>query len=247
MTEIEVEFKNQHDVIGDIKTSVGKVLKIATAFNFRGQADFAWTIKPKLTRGKELLSVEQLLEIEKENIRSFEEEQKDYIWSFRDKKRGYLNDWYLIMQARHMDYETRLIDWTPCINTAIWMAMDYNEKDEPQNMDKDGVLYLYPNNFNMVFDDDAKYIDPYQLRHFCQIYPTIYWDGIETGKGLRRMSRQIGKFFIAANEDIKKPMEDICEELLKLKIPKEIKQILHKDFQSRGLTYERIYFPEYEL
>lgn len=244
----EIEFNNKYgknEVIANINAAIIENQPISTTFNFRGQADYDWKIESSLFRDNKNLSIDELLEKEKENIEQFKTERTDEIYYPTNKNEEY---WNLLMQAQHLSYQTRLIDWTPDYSVALWMAM-YNDDDEPQNMDVDGAILMIPNNIQMVLHEDLENINPNKVEQAYLIYPATNWNNkIYQQTGQKRILRQIGKFFTPANKDLNNSMENIAEisdNIIKLKIPKKVKFRLHEDLQKKGFSYSKMYDPKY--
>ncbi len=242
MTEIEIEY--QHDAIVGIKAKVKEYFFCLPYF--RGQANYDWKIESSLFRDDKNLSVEKLLEKEKENVAKMKNDYPDMIF---DHPNECLKEWFWLTQAQHLGYKTRLIDWTPDLTAALWMGMDYDEKDEPHNMDKDGALFMVQTNLQSIFDEIDLIKRDSDMFNFLSI-PVNWNKDFNKQEGQKRVLRQIGKFFIPANKDINKSIDDTCDVsyyIIKLKIPKEMKQSLHEHFQNCNMNFDKMYFPKYDL
>jgi hypothetical protein len=242
--EIQQVDEKYHDIIEQIIS----LTQSGSDQIYRGQSDEKWKIESKLFRKNRENSIDELIEIEKSNIEKFKNEISITKLSFENEN---VNQWNLMFQARHLEYCTRLIDWSIKPEVALWMSMDYNSENEPSKMELDSALFTIPNNTNVVFNDELQNLDPYELENNCFLHPaTTVTDFINLQVGVTRPYTQGGKYFIAQNTEINKSMEEISnisQNLTKYIIPALLKPILHEAFQKRKMTWQSIFERGYNL
>ncbi|MBK8112871.1 MAG: FRG domain-containing protein [Saprospiraceae bacterium] len=97
---------------------------------FRGHAKDTYQISPTIVRDG--LSFDKVLEFEKLILSKFKENIKDkYIGEIAlnlpDDPSDPLYNWYCLMQARHLELPSRMIDWSMDHDTPLYFAIN-NEK-----------------------------------------------------------------------------------------------------------------------
>ena len=113
---------------------------------FRGHELDFYTILPTLARNK--YSTDEVLKLEMELFNNFKSSiTNGYIGSTKidtpNINNGYLEDWYLQFQARHLEIPSRLIDWTMDADVALFFAVQ-NEN----HYGKDGHVWFFPSSRN---------------------------------------------------------------------------------------------------
>ena len=117
---------------------------------FRGQANYDWALKPKISRNaKNRLSEIQL-------FRSWKRYAKYYL----DKQPD--NDWDWLAIAQHHGLSTRLLDWTKNPLVATYFAVS-------ELSENDAVVYYYPIMESYQINIEA---NPFKLKEFKVFYPS---------------------------------------------------------------------------
>lgn len=122
---------------------------------YRGQVE-DWPLIPSISRLKDKLFIDGLLEVEEEIISKFRQYSYPYI---ENKKSSYFD---LIIQSQHYGLPTRLLDFTtnPLIalyfaveknsnskSGVVWAIDEFSEDKEP-NLNLDEIVFYEPNHIN---------------------------------------------------------------------------------------------------
>lgn len=203
---------------------------------FRGHSCTSYLLKPTITRDKH--TVETLITKERQELGRLSEVPSHELGVYVNDTRTFRNEWILLMQAQHLGYQTRLIDWTINLRIALFFAVE-NEK----YFNEDGCLCILTTNNNVWHDEQISKISPKDISETILVNAARSYDFNEC-LGERRRTLQMGMFSISPYAESMIPLEKNeywNPRILKETIHRETKKALKLELKKCGITSESIY------
>ncbi len=208
-------------------------------------------------RGHSLTSYELLPSISRKSNENIQTQEKELLIKLRKNKDNYHfhteplftekeNDWNLLIQAQHIDFKTRLLDWTMKWEIALWFAVE-NEIHH----DEDGAFYLFYVPNSIIIDNTERKGNFYKKdlnfleKTFFINAPTFYTSKSTHNIAMTRRKRQWGLFTISPFDLVKQPLNEQVELkgiFHKITIPANSKIKIKEDLNNMGICKEFIKF-----
>lgn len=234
--------------------SLGEFLDIFNSFYdsgndyYRGQSDAKWDIIPGLARNRNIFP--SFLEIENQLNLSFKEKITDLGLNHLVPivEDSYHESWQMIMAAQHYGLPTRLLDFS----NNKFAALEFAILDST-SINKDGAIIIYRNADIHQKNDDtffSKCFSAFDESFFMQA-PIFKWkEDNDTKLAEIRKFIQGSKFFYRGNKNIFCCLSldnEHSHNLIKLIIPKKIKQNIAEYYIKNGNTFNDLYRGKNEI
>ena len=148
----------------------------------------------------------------------------------------FISVWELIWQAQHLGIPTRLMDWTPNIETALFFAVE-----NPEHDDFDGQFWVFFER-ELHDNDTFLYSNPFVYQKTALLNPSYFFQNqeeLENHKGERNRMWQQGRFLFQNHDNSLISLEDskeIAPHLRKVIIPKNRKAEIRKRLSELGFN-----------
>ena len=251
----------------DILSTFGSTPYIVPVF--RGHESDTYELISTMGRNKDL-TLDEFAKFDQLLLSEFKSEIIDdkfgdiKIDYFRGEE-GYLGDWKLLMQMRHLGIPSRLIDWTLKARIALYFAVC-----DTEHWDKDGEVWYYLSikdgiaGFSLPLIDInhlfSKYthitsgdqsqellskIDPFSLDKSYLVQSPYYLEDFEMKSAEMRRAAQHGKFIITPYGYMKSPLNKMYfgQLMNKVNIPASSKEEICKELTNLDFTDQRVLEP----
>ncbi len=212
---------------------------------YRGQANSSWKLISSLSR----IKTSDFGETEIRIIDSFRKEiiesRLELIQTHPTDKFLHGEKWNFLFQSQHLGLPTRLLDWSPSAETALFFASN-------EMLDQNGKFYVLEFNFAIhyhwekireyrLFDNDPEKFDKVILIN--QALTAFKDNSIKLGE--KRMGSQFGRFLFQPIENIKIPFEETCRSnpnfsLIEYIIPANAKASILKELNDENYNEESL-------
>lgn len=203
---------------------------------FRGHGRTSYLLKPTIARQDHTVS--SLIAKEDQELNTMKQDVPSYELGV-DLRHLIKNEWLSLMQAQHLRYQTRLIDWTLSLRVALYFAV---ENESYHN--EDSHLCILPANFeDVILDEQLLIISPKHLSKTTLINAARSANFSQC-LGERRRTLQMGMFSISPYKEALIELEQNefwNYRIIKEIIPSESKKALKEELECCGITHETIY------
>jgi len=225
--------------------------------HYRGEQKFGWDISPGLSRGKgaglfgpqaKALESRLVSEFEKEITTRFGPQALRHLFDGQ----AYGRKWDSLFQAQHAGIRTTILDFSFHWERSLFFAVEESPDPDIENSDAQFWAYQYNNELLLKHSkypiDDSFYDqDPESLLEGRMVNVPFFLDDLEHRLFEGRMFKQIGRFFIPAQDTCQIPLnlqDDIAPWLFRFRIPAEYKKPIREELEATGIDRAYLYVEE---
>lgn len=218
---------------------------------YRGHKRDTYFLEPSIVRY--IKNPEQLRLKEKEILDLFYkllgDKNKTCILSSPFLNAEFHNVWLKLFQAQHLGLPTRLMDWTPGPDIALYFATERDERESEDDDSFHGIVWMLPCNQGEMIEYDNEFKlqteSPFEFKQTKIINPSfLYSDDFREKLPEQRRFYQGGRFTIQSYDLCIKPLEfqkDFLNRFQRIVINKDAKKGIRDKLNEMNVNWDSLY------